>query len=68
MEELQTIFVDNLARIYAIRRARLAAVQYWGSDIPITVLLAEFGRTIVDEFENFSLDERAYILMWSRKE
>ncbi|MNX58230.1 hypothetical protein D3C86_890640 [compost metagenome] len=61
MEEVHTIFVDNLARIYAIRRARLAAVQYWGSDIPITVLLAELGRAIVDELESFSLDERAYI-------
>ena len=61
MEEVHTIFLNNLTRIQAIHQAKVAAVQYWGDDIPLTVLFAELGRAIVSEFEKFSHEERAYV-------
>jgi len=61
MEEAQKIFVDSLSRIQTIRQAEAAAVQYWGKDIPITVLLAELGRAIMKNFDEFSREDRIYI-------
>lgn len=61
MEEAQKEFVGNLTRIQTIRQAEAEAFQYWGNDIPITVLFAELGKAIIKNFDELSHEDRTYV-------
>jgi hypothetical protein len=61
MEETQKNFIEILTRIETIHRAKVEAVQYWGEDIPITVLFGELGRAVVKNFDTLSSEKQDYI-------
>lgn len=53
--------VSEITKIKAMQESKAKAIEYWGEDIPTTLLFSILGGSFAETFQHLSKDEQSHI-------